>query len=620
VPALVPVAIVAPCPAEARELAAVVRCGYVTVPLDRNAVSPAGKTIRIYFERYGRQDRSRRAASTVVSIEGGPGYSTTADRGGRVDLWRPVSTRRDLLLVDLRGTGRSGALRCKAFATSTTDYIARAGRCATQLGPERDLYATGRAVEDIESVLEALGATTIDLYGDSYGTYAAQAFALRHPERLRSVTLDAAYPLPGTDPAFADLAAAVRRGLRLACARRDGCPARRLGVDPVALVQRFAARLRARPVTGTAPDGDGTPTRVRLTEGALAQVVGATYYSYNVYRDLLAAVASARRGDTAPILRLAAEHVVLDAGGDDPPTFSEAAYLAVICHDYPQPWDPATPIAGRAAEAARRFADYPPGAFAPVSAAAWTGIQYEGVLACLRWPSPTDGDTVEPPGAVYPRVPTLVLNGDLDTITTSAQARAAAAKFPRSTFVEVQNSVHVTALYDLDDCASRIYLRFVKTLRAGDRSCARRIPELRVVSSFPLRVGDVAPAWRRAGDSSSTADRRLAAATARTVSDVVSRWWVNYDGTGTGLRGGDWTYEGDDPVVFDLDEVELVPGVRVSGTASWVYGGGTTAEVTVTGPRSAGSLSMRWANARAARTLLTGEVDGRRVRATMLAP
>ena len=135
---------------------------------------------------------------------------------------------------------------------------------AAELGPARDLYATGRAVEDIESVLKALGAMTIDLYGDSYGTYAAQAFALRHPERLRSVTLDAAYPLPGTDPAFADLAAAVRRGLRLACARRDGCPARRLGVDPVALVERFAARLRVRPITGTAPDGDGTPTRVRL--------------------------------------------------------------------------------------------------------------------------------------------------------------------------------------------------------------------------------------------------------------------------------------------------------------------------------------------------------------------
>ena len=83
---------------------------------------------------------------------------------------------------------------------------------------------------------------------------------------------------------------------------------------------------------------------------------------------------------------------------------------------------------------------------------------------------------------------------------------------------------------------------------------------------------------------------------------------------------GSWTYEGDDPIEFELDDVELVPGVRVSGSASWVYGGGVTADVTVAGPRSAGSLSMRWANVRAARAQLVGEVDGRRVRATMLAP
>ena len=105
------------------------------MPLDRNAVEPGRSTLRIYFERYARRIARRRRRMTVVSIEGGPGYSTTSGRGGRVDLWQPVSTRRDLLLVDLRGTGRSGALRCKAFAASATDYIARAGRCAAQLGP-----------------------------------------------------------------------------------------------------------------------------------------------------------------------------------------------------------------------------------------------------------------------------------------------------------------------------------------------------------------------------------------------------------------------------------------------------------------------------------------------------
>lgn len=623
-PAFAPVATppVAPitCPAEARALVGSVRCGFVRVPLDRSR--PGGKTIRIYFERYGRLQRGRPAASTVVSLEGGPGYPAAADRDARVALWRPLSRRRDLVLVDLRGTGRSGALRCAAFARTTRGYVARAGRCAGQLGPARDLYATGRAVEDVDDVLSALEVDRVDLYGDSYGTYAAQAFALRYPERLRSLTLDAAYPLPGTDPAFSDLIAAVRRGLRLTCARRPGCPARVAHVDPVALVARFADRVRRAPLTGGAPDADGTLTRVRLDERALVQVVGATYYDYSVWRELLAAIVAAGRGDPQPVLRLAAETVILDAGPADPRAFSEALYLAVICHDYPQPWDPSTPLGGRAAVAGRRFRAYPPGTFRPFSTRAWTGVDYEGALACLRWPSPADGDTVVPPGAAYPDVPTLVLNGDLDTITAPSGAREVARRFPHSTFVEVRNSVHVTAILDGDRCASRIYVRFVRGLEAGDTSCARRIPELRVVPSFPARLAAVRPAWRRAGDASTEADRRLGAAAAATVADVIARWWLNYDGDGVGLRGGTWSYDGDDPVAFTLRDVELVAGARVSGSVRWSRRGPVLARLAVAaGGRAQATLLLRWSlQEPLGRAQLEGNVGGRRLRATMLAP
>jgi pimeloyl-ACP methyl ester carboxylesterase len=112
--------------------------------------------------------------------------------------------------------------------------------------------------------------------------------------------------------------------------------------------------------------------------------------------------------------------------------------------------DPSTPLGARRAEAESRIAAYPAGTFTPFSSAAWTGTDYEGALACLRWPSPARPDPPDPPGAVYPDVPTLVLNGDLDTITASSGAREVARRFPGSTFVEVVNSVHVTALADWD--------------------------------------------------------------------------------------------------------------------------------------------------------------------------
>jgi pimeloyl-ACP methyl ester carboxylesterase len=618
-----PPIIQAACPAEARSLARMTRCGYVRVPLDRT--DPGGRKIRIYFERYGRADMSRPRLSTVVSLEGGPGYPVTDDRASRVKLWRPVSERRSLVLVDLRGTGGSSALGCKAFSKTSLGYWRRAGRCARQIGPERDFYSTSQAVQDIQVVLDALQAgQRIDLYGDSYGTYAAQAYALRYGERLRSLVLDGAYPLPGTDPAWADLLAAARRGFRLTCERRPNCPSERAGTSTVSLLARLADRVRGDPIFGPAPDGDGTRTRVTLNENALVWIASATYYYPGLYRDLPAALLAAREGDTKPILRLAAETVTADVGGEDPPHSSEALYLAVICHDYPQLWDPETPRRDRWAEAQSRIAAYPAGSFRPFSARAWTRTGYEGVFACLHWPSPATPDPPDPPGAPYPDVPTLVLNGDLDSITTSAQAAEAASRFPDSTFVELANSFHVTAIRDTDRCASRIYTRFLRTRSAGDTSCADEIGDVHLVPEFARSLRDTKPAASTGpGDESKRRDRRLAAAAAQTVADVVARWWVNYDTTSRGLRGGTWSYRGSRPVIFTLRDVEHVPGVAVSGTVTWRrYRGLVEAKVDVTGPRGpTGVVRIGWdAHEQLANAALRGRIGGRVLRATMLAP
>jgi pimeloyl-ACP methyl ester carboxylesterase len=611
-----PPPIEAQCPAEARQLHRDAKCGYVRVPRDRT--KPDGKTIKVYFERYPRRHRELRKISTVVSIEGGPGYPVTPGRSTRVELWHPVSGKRDLVLIDLRGTGRSAPLGCEAFSRKSRGYVARAGRCAAQIGPERDLYSTSQAVQDMEAVLRSLHAGKIDLYGDSYGTYAVQAYALRFPERLRSLVLGAAYPLPGTDPAWADFAEAVRRGLELSCSRSVGCPTE----NPVKLVERFADRVRETPILGFAPDGDGARTKVRLNEDAFVQLVSSSYWYPGLWRDLPAAIRSANAGDQAPILRLAAETVIVEAGASNPRYWSEALYLAVICHDYPQLWDPSTPMAERRVEAMRRLAAYPDGTFAPFNAAAWTGTDYEGVLACLRWPSPRRPDPPDPPGPTYPDVPVLVLNGDLDTITASSGAQEVARRFSDATFVEVANSVHVTALADWDLCASRIYTRFVRNLAPGDTSCAGEVGEWSLVPAFSSSVDQVAPAHRAPGDSSTRDDRRLAAAAALTAADVIARWMVNYDGTSVGLRGRRWWYSGYPNVRFRLTNVRFVPGVAVTGTVRWAYfGGDSSARLDVRGPDGVtGELRIVWEKRPQAVATLEGAIGGRPLQATMPAP
>ena len=601
------------CPAGYRRHA---RCGFLRVPLDHSR--PDGPAIRIYFERYQRKDRRDPATSTVVSIEGGPGYGTTADRDDRLAVWHPVSKHRDLLLLDLRGTGRSGALRCKAFSRHIFNYAARAGRCARQLGPRRQFYDTSQSVQDVESLLRASHAGKVDLYGDSYGSYAAQAFALRYPHRLRSLTLDSTYPLSGTDPAFLDLAVRTRRAIRLACERWPQCPTSR----PMSLLRSIVIQVRNDPITGTAPDGDGTRTHTVVDEKALAQTVQSIYGNLDVLRDLPAAIESARAGDTRPLLRIVAENSFADAPST-PSDFSEALYLAVICHDYPQPWPAGTPLADRSSAMQTLFGSYSPSAFDPFSLNVWAGLDYEGAQACLHWPdSPSPTDTPAPPGAAYPDVPTLVINGDLDNITPLEDARVAASRFPDSTLVTVENVNHVQVQGDQYDCASVIYERFVRTLATGDTSCTRHTAPVRVVKRFPLSLGQVDPADSGSGDSSTATDRRLAAAAAGTVSDVLARWWVNYDGTSVGLRGGTWSYSGFDLNTFHLTKVQWAPGVRVSGIVKWRYStGAVLAHLTVAGAGAKERVTMRWSLATPeGQARIDGTAGGAALHAHMLAP
>jgi hypothetical protein len=337
-----------------------------------------------------------------------------------------------------------------------------------------------------------------------------------------------------------------------------------------------------------------------------------------MYRDLLAAIRSFDAGDRAPLLRLLAENK-LDTGASPPREFSEALYLAVTCHDYPQLWDPAASLARRRAQFAAAVAALPPAEFAPVSPAAWTGLAYEGATACLRWPGPARPDPPVPPDARYPAVPTLVLNGDLDNITASSGARVVASRFPRSTFVEPENTVHISALGDRDACAAPMVRRFIRLLSAGDTSCARRIAEVRVVATFPRTAAGAAPASPRPGDRSTRAARRAAAVAAATVADAIERWTVNFSGADRGLRGGRWSYTGERVVRFRFRGARFARDVAVSGTATWrLSDGAVRASLRLPGR---GRLRAQWSmQRRLAVATLSGRLDGRRLRARMLAP
>ena len=113
---------------------------------------------------------------------------------------------------------------------------------AVRSAPGPAFYSTALAADDLAAVLEALGhQRRSNLYGDSYGTYFAQVFALRHPQRLRSLVLDGAYPLDGPDYAwYPHYAPAMREKFNRACERSADCSA-----IPGSSIEHIAPALEA---------------------------------------------------------------------------------------------------------------------------------------------------------------------------------------------------------------------------------------------------------------------------------------------------------------------------------------------------------------------------------------
>jgi pimeloyl-ACP methyl ester carboxylesterase len=590
------------------------RCGRIEVPFDPRA--PELGTTSVGFVLYAARREDRPPLGTIVAVEGGPGYSTVASRWWYRDLYQPLLGRRQLLLVDLRGTGRSDAIDCPALQSYEGPWKRNVAACGRQLGPLAERYGSAFAADDLVALLDALGIERVDLYGDSYGTFFAQTFAVRHPDRVRTVTLDGAYPIDATDPWWRDTNRAIVDAFTRVCERDPAC--RERPGDPIARIRQLAARLRADPTTGTADDADGRRHRVRLSVGALAGLVADAATNATVYRELDAAARAYLRPvdpDPLPLRRLVAEND-WHWGAGDVHVYSEGLATATACNDYPQVWDIHAPLGERPAMFRQALADLRrdhPRAFAPFTIDDWVGAYASDAASCIRWPVPAMHVPPLPPGGSYPDVPVLVLDGEFDSLTSPEGARAVADRFPGATFVEVANSLHVTALGDARGCIEALALGFVRTAEVGDAACAAGYPPIRTAVSFPRTAGELGPA----------SARRTATVAAQSVGDVLARWWSMAGTSGVGLRGGRFVTDGYRTPTFHLHAIRWIGDVAVSGVARWDrISGDVRATVRLAGTGApAARLTLAWnswdplAPARA-----TGTIGGRSIAVAIPAP
>ncbi|MGC4111748.1 MAG: alpha/beta fold hydrolase [Nocardioides sp.] len=589
-------------------------CGHIR--RDWEPGKPGEGTLRVGFAFAPARDASKPALGTFVPHEGGPGYSTTDSGTAYAQMYGPLLKRRNLLLVDQRGTGRSAALDCPDLQNLKIVYSVAAGRCGRSLGARSDDYSSALSADDLAAVIRRLDLGQVDMYGDSYGTFFSQVFAGRHPHLLRSLVLDGAYPTHGETAWYPTQGPAMRSSFDKACQRSPQC--RGHGPSASAAMRRVLALVRRHAWHGISHDADGRRAHVTVNAETLATTAfGATYGPYT-YRELTAALRSALRGDRAPLLREVAE---AEGGGTNAGpirAYSEGLDAAVACHDYPQLFDMTAKPAVRRRQfqqaVAKRTARFPR-TYGPFTIREYARSDWQELNWCTRWPTAAADNPARPPkpvGGHYSRVPTLVLSGELDSITTPAEAAMVTKQFPNAEHIVVANSFHVDAVGDTDDCAVRIVRRFLLTpSRSPRHGCAATVAPIRTMGIFARTLAGV-PAGSGRGTPLA---RKVAPGAAATVADLIDRWWNSYSGHDVGLRGGHWTYTGDRTTVFHLHGVRLTSDLAVSGTARWLrYANRMRVDLTVSAHGQHGVLRGVWdTRTKGAQATLRGTFGGRRV-------
>ena len=238
-------------------------CGSVRRPLDPAA--PQGPMIDVHFAVLPALARNRKP-DPVFFFAGGPGQSAIEIAGHVAGLLGRVSNRRDIVLVDQRGTGRSAPLVCDepsptqplAEVVDVARIFGRVAHCRTRLQqlPHGDLrhYTTAVAMQDADAVRRQLGAERVNLVGGSYGTRAALDYMRQFPQVVRRAVIDGVAPPDMVLPAaFSTDNQAALDAVFSACEADRACSARfpALRADWRGLLATLPREVRvAHPVTG----------------------------------------------------------------------------------------------------------------------------------------------------------------------------------------------------------------------------------------------------------------------------------------------------------------------------------------------------------------------------------
>lgn len=419
-----------------------VDCGFVVVPAFHRA--PTGPTIRLAVARFRSQSPTP-APDPVIYLSGGPGgpglVSVLTAR-----IAYTFTPTRDFIAFDQRGVGHSDpALDCPELTQQTrqelmlnesatdelTHEVAARFRCRDRLeaqGINLTAYTTTESAADVNDIRVALGYTTMDVFGASYGTRLALTVMRDFPQIIRSVVLDSASP-PQIDRVV-DLTGNADRALNLAlqaCVASKACTA-----DVPTLQADFnqdVANLNAHPLTW--PDAV-------LTGDRFSSQIVARLGSQGLIGTIPVLIEAVKRGDDAYVFNALAAYTSIGTNGN-----STGMSTSVVCNDdVPFNSRDDTIAASQVALSGIRASQLP------------LALSYFDL--CAEWPrTPPEMRNHQ---AVTSDLPTLILASADDPATPPTNGQRAARTLSKSIYVETPGVGHTVMG---TDCGTTMIASFV---------------------------------------------------------------------------------------------------------------------------------------------------------------
>jgi len=390
----------------------------------------------------------------LVPIAGGPGGASTSFYASYAVAFEKVRRKRDILLLDQRGTGQSAPLRCELgdevmegqLSPEETAELAR--ECLDSLPYDPRYFTTSVAVEDLEALRVALGYPTLNLYGASYGTRVAQHFARRFPESTRSIILDGvAPPQVALGPDIALEAQKALDAIFSRCAEDEQCSGRFPGLR--SSFDALRSRLDAEPVTLSLPHPvTGKTDSVHFGSDELSGAIRMMSYNANTVALMPLMISEAAAGNYRP---LAATFIAAMESMTD--MLAAGMHNAVVCTED-------APYYGDIDEAALADTYIGP-------------MQTDTLVAiCSIWPRGVIDEGFHEP--LDTDIPVLLLSGGADPVTPPRFADLAAVDLRNARHLTGKNQGHGLAG---EGCMPDIVGQFVDSasVDALDTACMERL-------------------------------------------------------------------------------------------------------------------------------------------------